>query len=97
LPEIIFIDEISHYTALEQSLINEVSKRAMANDGKVVKIFAAGDTLQKGVDFNGINYNVGRVSGIFAPSLFLTIRAQNNQKRDNNDIVSTTIRNISRI
>lgn len=95
LPDIIFIDETSHYTALELELINEVVRRAGA-DGKIIKVFAAGDILQRGVDLNEINYNVGRVSGIFAPNLFLTIRAQNNQQRDNNDILSSYIRSVSR-
>jgi hypothetical protein len=96
LPDVIFIDEVSHYTALELYLINEVVKKASLDGGKKVKVFAAGDTLQRGVDYNGINYNIGRVSGVFAPTLFLTIRAQNNQKRDNNDLLSVIVRSINR-
>jgi hypothetical protein len=53
LPDIIFIDETSHYTALELELINEVVRRAGA-DGKIIKVFAAGDILQRGVDLNEI-------------------------------------------
>lgn len=91
LPNLILIDEITHFTALEQHLLNEVSKRTG------VKIYGAGDIYQKGIDFNKINYNVDRVSGIFAPNLFLTIRAQNNQKRYNNQLLFSISRQINKV
>ena len=90
IPHIIFIDEISHFTAIEQELLNYVSEQTG------VKIYGAGDVYQRGVDFNGINYNVGRVSGVFAPNLFLTIRAQNNQKRGNNQLLFSLSRVINK-
>lgn len=85
LPNIIFIDEITHFNALELSILNEVVKRVHESSGKVVKIIAAGDTTQKGAIIDGVSYNIERVSGIFTPALFLTIRSANTQKRINND------------
>lgn len=100
LPDIIFIDEVSHYKAFELDLINRVVKNA-ADHGKIIKVFAAGDQYQEGADYGegntAINYNIDRVSGIFIPQLFLTIRAQNNQKRDNNEVLVNTVRKIGRI
>ena len=59
------------------------------DNGKIIKIFAAGDPYQLGVDYGGINYNIDRTSGLFLPSLFLTVRAENNQQRDNTDLLFT--------
>lgn len=91
IPNLIFIDEITHFTALEQSLLNAFS------EATGVKIYGAGDIYQRGVDFNGINYNVGRTSGVFAPNLFLAIRPQNGQKRGNNQLMFSHARKINRM
>lgn len=100
LPDLIFIDESTNYKAFELDLINRVVKKAKEN-GKIIKVFAAGDQFQEGADYErtnaSYNYNIGRVSGIFVPQLSLTIRAQNNQKRDNNEFQLSILRKINRI
>lgn len=88
LPNILFIDEITHFGAHELYLLNEVSKKALEN-GKIFKIVGAGDISQDGYEYNTMSFNVDYVSGTFAPRLSLTVRALNSQKRKNNDFLSS--------
>ena len=90
LPNLLFIDEVTHFDAIELEVLNRISKF-----GKI-KIFAAGDTSQRGALFNKISYNVDRVSGTFSPILNLTVRAANVQKRSNNDGLVGTIKFINK-
>ena len=91
LPNLIFIDEGTHLTAMELGIINELVKRS-ETEGKAIKLVVAGDIAQNGVTFNNTSYNIDRVSGIFTPFLNLTVRASNSQKRDNNDSLSALVR-----
>lgn len=84
LPDLIFIDEITHFNALELSLINSLI-RSVYVDGKFTKIIAAGDLSQNGALVRGHSYNIERVSGVFPPILSITIRPSNVQQRVNND------------
>lgn len=79
VPNLLLIDEITHFTGIELELLNYVASV------KNIKIVGAGDNSQSGSIYNDISYNVDRVSGIFSPMLTLTVRAGNNQKRANND------------
>lgn len=93
LPDVIFIDEISHFDALELELLNEFSKRSLGK--KFVKIIGAGDYVQLGAtskELQNISYNIDRVSGIFVPQLSLSVRSANNQKRENADYLSTIVK-----
>jgi hypothetical protein len=91
LPDLLFIDEVTHFTALELGVINEIAKKAWA-EGKLIKIVGAGDQSQNGAKFFGASFNVDRVSGIFTPFINLVVRAENSQKRENNDYVSSLVR-----
>jgi hypothetical protein len=84
LPNLIFIDEITHFNALELSLLNSLVD-SLQKSGRFVKIIVAGDMSQKGAIVKGRSYNVERVSGVFVPKLKITIRPSNAQKRVNND------------
>lgn len=96
LPDLIFIDEVTHFNALELELINEAIKKAYDKTGKLTKVVAAGDTTQKGALVKGVSYNVDRVSGVFTTPLDITIRASNVQKRVNNDVMSGLVKAVKR-
>ena len=102
LPNLILIDEITHFSFAEIHILNEISKRSyISNKSNFVKIIAAGDPNQLGyfIDYDGrkFNYNVTAVNGIFAPRLFASIRALNNQKRANTDFLTGIVETISDI
>lgn len=88
LPDILFLDEVTHFGAHELYLLNLLSKKASEN-GKTFKIFAAGDTSQNGYEYDGVSFNVDYVSGIFTPKLALAIRSLNIQQRKINDYMSS--------
>ncbi len=87
LPDVVFIDEVTHFGAHEVFLLNELVAKAK-DAGKTIKILGAGDTSQKGFEIEGISSNVDQVSGIFTPRLSLTVRALNSQKRKNNESIA---------
>ncbi len=90
LPDVLFIDEISHFDALELELLNEYSKRT-----NKLKIIGAGDYIQLGITnekVENVSYNIDRVSGIFSPQLSLSVRAANSQQRENNDYLSALVK-----
>jgi hypothetical protein len=84
LPDLIFIDEITHFNALELKLLNDVIA-SVSESGRNIRIIGAGDLAQKGATVQSISYNVERVSGTFSPILSITLRSSNVQKRVNND------------
>jgi len=99
LPNLILIDEVTHFDAIELALLNEVIKRAKIGTEKqpgiFTKIIAAGDPTQMGatsVQHKDLLYNVDWVSGTFLPQLTLTVRALNTQKRLNNDAIGALTR-----
>lgn len=87
LPDVLFIDEITHFGAHELYLLNKLVRKAKES-GKIMKIVGAGDITQKGYEFEGISANVDYVSGIFTPRLSLTVRSLNSQKRKNNEFIA---------
>ena len=91
LPDVLFIDEVSHFDALELEILNEFSKRL---DGKKLKIVTAGDFIQLGSvnKTTEVSYNIDRVSGIFTPQLSLSVRSANSQKRENADYLGSLLK-----
>lgn len=88
LPNMIFIDEITHFSSLELDILNKIVQ-SLPKDN-FIKIIGAGDTSQSGFKYGGtMELNVDRVKGIFTPKLLVTIRAANIWKRENNDLVTT--------
>jgi len=96
LPNLILIDETTHYNALELELLNSLSKH-LYNNGKYMKIVSAGDPTQRGAKFNDISYNVDRVTAFYTPILNLTVRASNDKKRENNDSLSAIVKKATSI
>lgn len=85
LPNLIFIDEITHFSSIELEILNTLVKSLPKNN--FIKIIGAGDTSQAGFKYgNNMEMNVDRVSGIFTPKLLTTVRASNTWKRENNDL-----------
>lgn len=96
LPNIIMIDEGTHFTAIELAVLNELVKSSRKVEGGIyTKIVVAGDPTQNGAEsmvMNGNMYNIDRVSGTFAPLLTLSVRSANSQKRANADMLSALVR-----
>lgn len=90
LPNLIFVDEVTHFDAVELAVINELIKRArVGSEGKPginFRMIGAGDPTQNGSTYiHGRMYNIDWVSGTFTPQLGITVRTLNVQKRSNND------------
>ena len=90
LPNLLLIDEVTHFSFAELYVLNAISKYSYFNDSlNFMKIIAAGDPTQLGylaeINGNFYSYNIDSVNAIFTPRLWATVRASNNQKRVNND------------
>lgn len=91
LPNLIVIDEITHFSTAEQTLLNEIAKISL-NKGNFMKVVGLGDQTQMGFgvsvsDKEFLNYNVNGTNALFTPTLVTSIRATNDQKRLNLDTV----------
>lgn len=77
LPELIIIDEVTHFSGLEMQILNEFAKR------NGVSILALGDTNQNG--FNGLSRNMDRekIIAVRSPKLSISLRDVNLQKQEN--------------
>lgn len=77
LPELIIIDEVTHFSGLEVQLLNAFAKK------NGISILALGDTNQNG--FNGISRNMDRekIIAIRSPKLSISLRDVNLQKQEN--------------
>ena len=102
LPNLLLIDEITHYSFFEIKMLNEISERSFdVETGNFMGIITAGDTSQLGwlaeVNDRHYNYNVETMNAISAPKLWASIRSANVQQRDNVDLVSGISAKISSI
>lgn len=102
LPNLVLIDEVTHFSFAELHILNEISKRSYLNDEtNFMKIIAAGDPNQLGYFIESSNnyftYNVNAINGIFTPKLWTTVRSTNNQKRVNGDFLIGLVETISEI
>ena len=91
LPNLLLIDEVTHYSFAELHILSEISRLSYYKDSSnFMKIVGAGDQNQLGysAEIGGkfYSYNVNSVNAIFTPRLWSTVRPMNNQKRDNNDM-----------
>lgn len=77
VPELIVIDEITHFNGLELQILNEFAKRHN------ITILALGDTNQSG--FTGISRNIDRekIIATRSPKLSISLRDVNLQKQEN--------------
>lgn len=77
LPELIIIDEVTHFSGLEMQILNEFAKR------NGISILALGDTNQNG--FNGLSRNMDRekIIAVRSPKLSISLRDVNLQKQEN--------------
>ncbi|MDD4624095.1 MAG: hypothetical protein PHX40_01855 [Bacilli bacterium] len=92
LPNLLLIDEITHFSTAEIQLLNKISEASKNRDNSnFFKIVALGDQNQLGytvkVHNNYYNYNIQGINSIYTPVLFTTVRSANDQKRTNNDIL----------
>lgn len=96
LPNLLLIDECTHYSWAELHILNEISKESYKrNDVNFMKVVVAGDDSQLGYELtakieNGDRYysrNVSGINSIFTPRLSSTVRATNDTKKDNNDLL----------
>nr|DAW84455.1 MAG TPA: DNA-binding protein [Caudoviricetes sp.] len=86
VPDVLFIDEFTHFTGLEMQMIRSINN--FLPDGKRMLIYGFGDTKQEGV----LSQNLGELdlqgALIETPVLLSSIRANNVHKKDNLDKVS---------
>ena len=77
LPELIIIDEVTHFSGIELQILNEFARR------NNISIIGLGDSIQNG--FTGISRNINREKLITFRSsrLSITLRDVNLQKQDN--------------
>lgn len=102
LPNLLLIDEVTHFSAAELYLLNAISKFSYTSDStNFMKIIAAGDPSQLGnlveISGNYFSYNIDSINAIFTPKLQATVRASNNQKRLNNDRLSRVTEKITSV
>ena len=102
LPNLLLIDEVTHFSSFELYLLNAISKHSYAKDSlNFMKIIATGDPTQLGnlvkVNKDYYSYNVDGINAIFTPRLWATIRSANNQKRLNNDRYIRVVRELEKI
>jgi hypothetical protein len=102
LPNLLLIDEVTHFSSFEMHLLNEISKYSYnSNSLTFMKIIGAGDPTQLGylakVDGDYYNYNVDAINAIFTPRLWSSVRVSNNQKRLNNDRYIRVTRELGKI
>lgn len=102
LPNLLLIDEVTHFSEFEMYLLNAISRYSYSNDGLTfMKVIAAGDPTQLGylaeIEGKYYNYNIGSTNAIFTPRLWTSIRSSNNQKRLNNDRYIRIVRELENI
>lgn len=96
LPNLLMIDEVTHFSYAELAVLNMISKLSYNNPGATfMKVIAAGDTKQMGRTNQSINVNINYTLGIFTPELTTSIRSANNQMRANMDFFSGLVDTIN--
>lgn len=90
IPDLLFVDEYTHFSRYEMGALSNISKLA----GKHLGIVAFGDDKQDGFKINGGN---GGPGGYLykTPELTMSIRAANNHKKDNVTVLSTLLRHVN--
>lgn len=94
LPNLLVIDEVTHFSAAELILLNAISEKSFKS-GNFMKVVGLGDQNQMGFNITDnrnkgkttFNYNVNALNSTFTPTLMTSVRATNDQKRINNDFV----------
>lgn len=102
LPNLLLIDEITHYSFAELTILNAISKLSYNKDStNFMKIVGAGDPTQLGylakVDNLYYSYNIDAMNAIFTPRLWTTVRSANNQKRENNETFNEIVNKLTSI
>lgn len=90
LPNLLLIDEVTHYSFAEMYILNAISVHSYYNDSlNFMKIIGAGDPGQLGylarVGDNYYEYNIGAINAVTTPKLWVSVRSSNNQKRLNTE------------
>ena len=102
LPNLLLIDEITHYSFIELYLLNAISKYSFNNLSlNFMKIIGAGDDNQLGylskIDNKYYEYNISSVNAIFTPKLWASVRSSNNQQRINTERFVRITRDVTKM
>ena len=91
MPQLIIIDEITHFSSIELQILNEFAKR------NNISIIGLGDSIQNG--FTGVSRNIEKEKLITFRSsrLSVTLRDENLQKQDNLITVANIITAMSKL
>ena len=94
LPNILVIDEITHFSKAEIQLLDFISRKSFSNSSSnFMKFVGAGDTTQRGFKAYSkqykqyVDYNVDNLNAVYTAPLNLSVRAANDQKRTNTDLL----------
>ena len=98
LPNLLVIDEITHFSAAEIQLLSMISEASLkTNSGNFMSVVGLGDQNQLGFSANymdkRINFNVESIKAVFTPMLQSSIRSSNDQQRVNYDILLNLVSN----
>ena len=89
LPDIIIIDEFTHFNVWEMQMIDSLSDD--------ITIIALGDSRQQGFNSDGEGLFPDGEFFISTPELIMSIRSNNIHKKDNLEVLSTMVRNLDNI
>lgn len=97
LPNLLLIDEVTHFSKAELLLLDFISKASRQNDtSNFMKVIGLGDPTQQGYKMESggefVEYNLNTLNAVFTPSLEFTVRASNDQKRANNDMLNNLVK-----
>lgn len=94
LPNILVIDEVTHFSKAELQLLDFISKKSYANNkSNFMKVVGVGDKNQRGFKIYSpknkqyVDYSTDSLAAVFTPPLNLSVRASNDQKRSNTDML----------
>jgi hypothetical protein len=90
-PNLLVIDEITHFSNPELQLLNAISKISKSSNSNFMKIIGMGDQNQLGYKIkykdSYINFNIEGLNSTYTPLLLTSVRASNDQQRVNNDLL----------
>lgn len=79
LPQVIFIDEVTHFNKAELTTLEFLAKKYN------IKLITSGDTLQRGGKVGSILHNIETMYSWKPPRLLISVRANNIENKDNTD------------
>lgn len=84
-PEIIFIDEATHFNLIELAALEAIAEKYN------IKILTSGDLLQKGNNIQG-THNIDSIFAFKSPTMLISVRSSKTTKKDNIDVMQSKLK-----